>query len=409
MLNVNLYNNEDVVMFTLRGDLSGCGVDELRCYYRVLSVLPTKKSVVLDVSGVTSVDTAGAALLTEMAQKGAEIITGMPPASHPLSEIVRNISPAPKQAVQRSKPERMPLNTILYATDLSPCSEAVLPYVCSLARQHSARVIIAHVIPPTFYYESPDEIRDRAPVAPEEFIRPQLDRVANSAVLKDLKHEVFVGYGEVWPVLSDFVEKRAIDLIAIGTHGRRGLKKLLWGSVAEEIFRLSEHPVLTVGPRALASAANEVSFRNVLIATDFSPESVHALEFATCIIRQPQSTLTLLHVLQTVKAEPSPARRMQVKLFTEFLKDLSSKVEAGVEPEYVVEIGSPSAVIIRVAEERHSDLIVLGLGNNQAHLGPTPPHLFGATAYAVVSGAPCPVLTIRGSLARKKNRAEVIR
>jgi len=53
---------------------------------------------------------------------------------------------------------------------------------------------------------------------------------------------------DVWPAVDREIKRHAIDLIVLGTRGRTGTKKLLFGSVAEEIFRRSPVPVLTIGP-----------------------------------------------------------------------------------------------------------------------------------------------------------------
>ena len=66
----------------------------------------------------------------------------------------------------------------------------------------------------------------------------------------DIAHTATVERGEVWEVLSSLVEEKKIDLIVVGTHGRRGLKKLVLGSMAEQVFRQARCPVLTIGPHA---------------------------------------------------------------------------------------------------------------------------------------------------------------
>ena len=73
-----------------------------------------------------------------------------------------------------------------------------------------------------------------------------------SESFKDVEHKELIEQGEVPEVLSKLVRKYDIDLIVIGTGGRKGLEKLLLGSVAEEVFRNAECPVLTVGPHVIA-------------------------------------------------------------------------------------------------------------------------------------------------------------
>jgi len=62
----------------------------------------------------------------------------------------------------------------------------------------------------------------------ENYIRHRLDGI---------EHELLVKPGDVWPVLTELIAERAIDLVVIGTHGRTGVRKFVLGSVAEKIFR----------------------------------------------------------------------------------------------------------------------------------------------------------------------------
>jgi hypothetical protein len=57
-------------------------------------------------------------------------------------------------------------------------------------------------------------------------------------------------------MISAMVEKQAIDLIVMGTHGRRGAKQLLLGSTAEEILRWAKTPLLMVGPGNFGATSN---------------------------------------------------------------------------------------------------------------------------------------------------------
>src|ERR1700674_6046926 len=65
--------------------------------------------------------------------------------------------------------------------------------------------------------------------------------------LKGVEHQVVIGEGNIWEVISKLVKQKEIDLIVLGTRGRTGLGKALLGSVAEQILRQAPCPVLTVG------------------------------------------------------------------------------------------------------------------------------------------------------------------
>ena len=127
------------------------------------------------------------------------------------------------------------------------------------------------------------------------FANQQIPALMRSESLKDVKHKELIEQGEVPEVLSKLVRKYGIDLIVIGTGGRKGLGKLLLGSVAEEVFRNAECPVLTVGPHATRWKIDG-NLQHILFATDFGPESLHGLPYAISLAEENRARLTLLHV-----------------------------------------------------------------------------------------------------------------
>jgi len=183
-----------------------------------------------------------------------------------------------------------------------------------------------------------------------------------------------------------------VDLVVVGTHGRTGIRKLLLGSVAEEIFRLAPCPVLTVELRAHRDVPAQAVLRHILYATDFTPTAERAAAYATSLAQEHQVRLTLLHVVP----EATQASRQNTGLLrTFFAKRLRQLVppEADLrcDPQFVVEFGSPADGILKVAAEGQADLVVLGVRRSANFPGHLPP----ATAYQVVCQAQCAVLTVR--------------
>jgi nucleotide-binding universal stress UspA family protein len=142
--------------------------------------------------------------------------------------------------------------TILHPTDFSPGSAAAFEYACQLARDYDARLIVLHVLGPIIpvgadgVIVSPnmDELRVIA--------RKQLDgvRPPNSGV----RVEPAVREGPASQVILEATAEFRADLIVMGTHGRTGFRRLVLGSVTEEVLRKAPCPVLTV--KAPAPAAN---------------------------------------------------------------------------------------------------------------------------------------------------------
>jgi nucleotide-binding universal stress UspA family protein len=195
----------------------------------------------------------------------------------------------------------------------------------------------------------------------------------------------------LWPVLSKLVQEHEIDMIVAGTHGRTGFRKLLMGSVAQEIFRNAPCPVLTVGPKVRAEAGEAIRARRILYATNFTPTAEGSACYAVSLAQENHADLTFMHVVEEGD-DLSPGRRLEVTdtVGRQLRELVQPQKSAQPEPDIVVEFGSPPEMILKVAEEHKADFIVLGIRR--------PTHLFGHptsdTAYQVVCGAGCPVLTV---------------
>src|SRR5262249_16776994 len=100
-------------------------------------------------------------------------------------------------------------------------------------------------------------------------------------------------------------EQQDVDLIVMGTHGRQGLGLLVIGSVAEEVVKKANCPVLTVCHLAY-EPSGPLDFRRVLVAVDFSDYSLAALEYAMSCAQNFQSELYLLHVVERPLASTGP-------------------------------------------------------------------------------------------------------
>jgi nucleotide-binding universal stress UspA family protein len=293
--------------------------------------------------------------------------------------------------VEGIKPVR--LRNVLFATDFSAASERALNYALAIARRYESHLYVAHVIRPDMYQPLPPD-----PFVPAlELSRPTAEQeMANlliSARLRGVSHEVLLEEGGIWPALSRMIKEKNIDLVVLGTHGRTGAGRILLGSVAEEIFRLAQCPVLTVGPKASDQPPVEGDFRHILYPTDFSPACESALPYALSLAQEHQARLTLLHVAQDIDGVSAKSLSESREFLIHRLEKLVPPgAELWCEPESAVGFGPPVEGILQVATARKSDLIVLGIRGDGGLLG----HLLSNKAYKIVCQAPCPVLTVRG-------------
>jgi len=280
------------------------------------------------------------------------------------------------------------LKKILWTTDFSHASQASLPQAIALARRYESRLFLAHVVVPHPY---PMVSPEAAPYV--ETLRQgssrQLESIAESAELREIPHEILLGHGEVAEELKAMVSDHEIDLLVLATHGRRGLRHFLLGSVAEEIWRTAECPVLTVGPRVLERQGEDVALRQILYPTDLSGESFAAAPFALSFALEYGSRLTVLHV---VPAAIRASSRLLARAFRDELQEIfPPETVPWCEPDCLVESGEPAETILKIASEREADLIVLGVRSPEAL---AKQHISNV-AYPVVAGADCPVLTVR--------------
>jgi nucleotide-binding universal stress UspA family protein len=283
---------------------------------------------------------------------------------------------------------------ILFATDFSPSSTTALPYAAAIARHFGAKLNLAYVIPTDAYDLMSAAERDLALENMRRHVEEQMAGLRGTSLLEGLPHEVLIDHGNVWPMISVMVEKQEIDLIVIGTHGRRGVEKLLLGSTAEEILRCARTPLLMVGPENSVPPETEAKPQRILYATDFSPESEPAMRFACSLSREYRAALFFLHVTQDAYKEPLSTRMQAADFFRLRFMEKHWTLEAGIAPEYYVEFGVPAEFILEIAAKLQIELIVLGMRG--ARYPRVAAHLPGPTAYDVVSHAPCPVLVIRG-------------
>jgi nucleotide-binding universal stress UspA family protein len=289
---------------------------------------------------------------------------------------------------------------ILYLTDFSGPSEAALPFAVALGRGYGAAVHALHVLMPASYVCTTPGLGFATIEAAEEAAEEEMQRVESQ--FAGLQHDAIVTRSaRVWPAVEQAIHDEDIDLIVLGTHGRTGAEKLLLGSVAEEIFRLSPVPVLTIGPSVRSSTHSGGHFHRVLFATDFTAESLKGVPYAISLAEENHAHLLSLVVMRKPTSTTDAANRIFEISVAEALHRLYEIVPADAKlefrPEVAVEYGEPAERIVEAAKQRGADLIVMGVRSAEGRLSAAT-HLERAIAHKVVAHASCPVLTVRDSM-----------
>jgi nucleotide-binding universal stress UspA family protein len=279
-----------------------------------------------------------------------------------------------------------PFQRILAATDFSQTAGLALEYAHALAKQFQAKLYVAHVVPKEIYFVPPESAGETLAKAKQHAQR-ELQKLATSAE----DHEEILGEGPVWPALQNIIETEQIDLVVVGTHGRTSNKKLALGSVAEEIFRMADCAVLTVGPENAAKGST-AEFRELLYATNFKPHAERASSAAYFLEREHDAHLSVLHVVED-KNEGSPVGNTILRdfLVNRMRKTMPAACQNRCEPDFLIRFGEPGEEILHAATERGANLIILGLRHVEKLAG----YLPSAVAYRIACQASCPVLTLR--------------
>jgi nucleotide-binding universal stress UspA family protein len=288
--------------------------------------------------------------------------------------------------------EDLRVKSVLVATDFSETSQKAVRHAVAIARHFEAKLYLVNVVCSLgFTLAGPDAMNAATEAACRDG-RHLETQLLQSGALKGLQHEITVHQGgDVWRELNKVIRKEDVDLVVTGTHARRGVSKVLLGSVAEQIFRRADCPVLTVGPSSYdESRVHDV--QTCLFPTDFSEASLRSLPNAIAYANQLSAKLVLLHVLRTPAASNSLLSAASLRQ----LQELPLITTLDIKPEFLVEfcpVGPISAKILQTAARLGAELIILGLRRFK-HAGPAS-HMPWATAYEIVCGAGCGVLTVR--------------
>ncbi|MGB8114826.1 MAG: universal stress protein [Candidatus Sulfotelmatobacter sp.] len=293
--------------------------------------------------------------------------------------------------------ERIALKSVLFATDFSSHSDLAMPYAAAIARHYGAKLYGAHVVSSEDYLFTAPDLWPAHMEQEKQLQNEVVQRIDQS--LGTIPHEALFGVGDVWSVISRFLEEHSIDLLVVGTHGRTGTRKLLVGSIAEKLFRQAPCPVLSVGPNVASKSERQIEFRRILFATNFGQQSLAALPYALSFAEEDQSELVLLHVVTQPPAGISNVEEVKASLKQRLEALVPPEAESWCRPISAVEFGHqfarPAERIVDVARERAVDLIVLGVRPTSSAIS-TVTHLTHTTAQHVLAHAPCPVLTVRG-------------
>lgn len=279
-----------------------------------------------------------------------------------------------------------PLQRIVVGTDFSEPAATALGWASAIARAHRASLLLVHAY-----------ARHDHGLTPEE-TRAALAGLAAVENEHGLQVHVEMRDGAPSQVVAAVAKESAADLLVIGSRGRNPISRLFLGSVADATLRAVPVPTLVVHP---ADARRKPQARNLLVATDFSPQADRASDFAVRMASAWEGAVVgLLHasplptpfvgvdVPAVPIVEPSESEAPVRSALTARVRERSGH---GVRVEGLACPGAPSEAVRDVAQDRDADLIVVG---TTAPAGAAK-LLLGSVAADLVHQADRPVLVVR--------------
>jgi nucleotide-binding universal stress UspA family protein len=192
-----------------------------------------------------------------------------------------------------------------------------------------------------------------------------------------------------------------VDLIVMGTHGRRGLDRIIGGSVTERVARDGGVSVLAAREPSPAERVSPPRLSKIVCAVDLSESSDDTVETAAMLAQATGARLTVLYAIELWHWEEPWAiargdedeciRRLSDEGHRRLAEFLGRHRHAGLVIEPLVVVGHPRQDILNAAEQEHPDVLIIG-AHRLSRLNRV---LFGSTARHVLRAARCPVLIAR--------------
>jgi nucleotide-binding universal stress UspA family protein len=298
--------------------------------------------------------------------------------------------------------------TFLAGTDFTPLGDRAVSAAIALADQlnpseperSTARVHVAHVLNPATVYMTPlpeavpptllRELEARAFDEAQE----KLERLAPTKTPIRLTKQILIGN----PARELARAAVAADLVVTSTHGRGSLGRILLGSVASNLIRISSRPVLVTGE----DRDIKTPIRSVLAAVDLSAISRHVIADALELI---SGRPGCLHVVSSIArsplfeidrsirlAEPLPTMEELAVHVRSHLNTIvrSLEIPPEIEVQLHVRFETPRTEILGMAKELEADVVALGTSGHNA----IERAILGSTATRVLAEAHCPVLVV---------------
>ena len=307
------------------------------------------------------------------------------------------------------------LRSILVPLDGSSVAEQALPVAVAIAERARCKIKLVLVHQPLVGIE-PGPAYTKMELAMEkanrEYLRSvvaryreRLGRTLTSAVLE----------GSVAATLARYGRELSADLVVMTTHGRGGIRRAWLGSVADQLIRISEVPILVVRAKDQDELAS-VNLGEILVPLDGSPLAEAVLEPVTALARLWDAEISLVQVVHPIPLTSDPVlpfpagysdevTRIRREEAQDYIRDVAERLrEAGVRASGVAVMGGGVAeTLLDLARPERVGLIATATHGR----GGVRRLVLGSVADKLVRGAEVPVLVVRprGKQVRRKSES----
>ncbi|HSP16542.1 MAG TPA: universal stress protein [Thermoanaerobaculia bacterium] len=275
---------------------------------------------------------------------------------------------------------------ILVPVDLGETSVGALHFAGIFATKFGAKVTLLYADELATLFADYDPAWISYNVSPGEEakrVQESIHKLAAEHLQGVEQPEIHVVPGHPIATISRISREDNVDLIVMGTHGRRGWRRALVGSVADGVVRESRQPVLVVPKRQ--DGAYSGSIRRIVCPVNFTDAAREAVRYAASLAKAFDAELILVHVAES---SPLPFETATVdQLFTEWLP---SDVAGHSSLRHLVLRGGPAERVLDCVEDIGADLLVMGAQLKWLRSE----SVIGTTSERLLRFANVPILTI---------------
>jgi len=290
------------------------------------------------------------------------------------------------------------VRNIVVPIDFSEYSDFALQFGRTLAKSTNARLHIINVVEP-FVRQTGQRVEEDVTIAEQA-----LQYRARQLEEEGIANQSYVLVGRADEQIGVYLQKHDIDIVIMGTHGAKGVEKVLFGSVTETMLKSASCAVLAVNISSSRSAAS--SLRSLLVPTDFSTYSDYATEYAQVLanalkanvhllyVNEPASVLSGGYEVGFVAAEVSDIEE-EARTRAEAQQRLQNTAERFSAANLVTHLalvgGRADEEIVKYADANAIDAIIMGTHGRRG----LSKLLLGSVTERVYKTSACPVMAVR--------------